>query len=100
MKAAEIKELSNTDIAEKIEDMQLAQEKLLLAHNISQLENPMELKENRKIIARLHTELNMRKAAEGTSEPAKKAAKAAPAVEEPKAEAVEAEEETKDEAEA
>ena len=63
MKAAEIKELSNADIAEKIEDMQAAQEKLLLAHNVSQLENPMQLRENRKIIARLHTELNARKEA-------------------------------------
>ncbi len=67
MKAEEIRELSITDIEEKIEDMQDAQEKLLLAHNVSQLENPMVLKENRKTIARLFTELKAREEGRETS---------------------------------
>ena len=66
MKAAEIRELSVEDIKEKIEDMQLAQEKLLLTHTVSQLENPLQLRDNRRTIARLHTELNKRLSASKT----------------------------------
>lgn len=92
MKAAEIKELSNADIEEKIEDMQAAQEKLLLTHNVSQLENPMQLRENRRIIARLHTELTTRKAAGAAGAATSKKVEAAPAKE-----ATTTETETKDE---
>ena len=60
MKASEIRELSLEDINEKIEDTVLQQEKLILAHSISQLENPMQINANRKTIARLKTELRSR----------------------------------------
>lgn len=60
MKASEIRELSVQDIKEKIEDITSQQEKLILAHSISQLENPMQLNANRKTIARLNTELRSR----------------------------------------
>ncbi|MCG8577268.1 MAG: 50S ribosomal protein L29 [Flavobacteriales bacterium] len=66
MKAVEIRELSVEDLKEKIADMEQAQEKLLLTHAVSQLENPMQLRDNRKTIARLHTELNMRLKGETT----------------------------------
>jgi len=64
MKSAEIKELSVADLKEKIEDMQEQQEKLQLAHSVTQLENPIQLRVNRKVIARLKTELKSREAAE------------------------------------
>jgi len=64
MKSAEIKELSVADLKEKIEDMQEQQDKLQLAHSVTQLENPIQLRVNRKVIARLKTELKSREAAE------------------------------------
>jgi len=64
MKSAEIKELSVADLKEKIEDMQEQQAKLKLAHSVTQLENPIQLRVNRKVIARLKTELKSREAAE------------------------------------
>lgn len=60
MKTAEIRELSVADLKEKIEDMQEQQSKLVLAHSVSQLENPIQIKNNRKTIARLKTELRKR----------------------------------------
>ena len=60
MKASEIRDLSIEDINEKVEDLTTQQEKLILAHSISQLENPMQINANRKTIARLKTELRSR----------------------------------------
>jgi large subunit ribosomal protein L29 len=63
MKTEEIRELSVADIQEKIEDMTEQQNKLILAHSVSQLENPVQIRANRKTIARLKTELNVRNSA-------------------------------------
>ncbi|UKN03175.1 50S ribosomal protein L29 [Paracrocinitomix mangrovi] len=60
MKMNEIKELSIKDLQEKIEDMEEQQGKLLLAHSVSTLENPLVIRHNRRTIARLKTELNSR----------------------------------------
>lgn len=60
MKASEIRELSVEDLKEKIEDMTLQQEKLKMTHAVSQLDNPMQIRANRKTIARLRTELRNR----------------------------------------
>ncbi|MCB9225471.1 MAG: 50S ribosomal protein L29 [Crocinitomicaceae bacterium] len=60
MKTAEIKELSVADLKEKIEDMVEQQSKMKLAHAVSQLENPIQIKNNRKTIAKLKTELRKR----------------------------------------
>ena len=60
MKASEIRELSVEDIKEKIDEMTLQQEKTLLAHSVSQLENPLQIRYNRRTIARLKTELKNR----------------------------------------
>lgn len=64
MKNSEIKELSTNDIQERIEDQQMILDKARLNHAVSPLENPNVLKEYRKTIARLKTELNKRKLAE------------------------------------
>ncbi|MEO9532562.1 MAG: 50S ribosomal protein L29 [Crocinitomicaceae bacterium] len=64
MKSAEIKELSVADLKEKIEELQEQHAKLNLAHSVTQLENPVQLRANRKVIARLKTELRGRELAE------------------------------------
>jgi large subunit ribosomal protein L29 len=57
MKKEEIKALS----AEQLKDQITAEEarllKLKFAHAVSPIENPMRIREARKLIARLHTEL-------------------------------------------
>ena len=63
MKAVEIRELSIEDLKEKIEDLTAQQIKLKLAHSVSQLENPLQIRANRKTIARLQTELKGREIA-------------------------------------
>jgi len=64
MKNSEIRELSTKDIEERIEDQMMILDKARLNHAVSPLENPNVLKEYRKTIARLKTELNKRKLAE------------------------------------
>jgi large subunit ribosomal protein L29 len=64
MKNSEIRELSTKDIQERIEDQEMILDKARLNHAVSPLENPNVLKEYRKTIARLKTELNKRKLAE------------------------------------
>jgi large subunit ribosomal protein L29 len=60
MKSTEIRELSLEDLNEKLEDAIAQQEKLLISHAVSQLENPIQIKEGRKAIARLKTEITSR----------------------------------------
>lgn len=60
MKSGEIKDLSVEDLKEKIGEMEVTQEKLVLTHQISPLENPLQLKWSRRDIARLKTELRKR----------------------------------------
>lgn len=68
MKASEIKELSVADLKEKIEELTEQQNKLTLAHSVTQLENPLQLRANRKVIARLNTELRGREIAESLTQ--------------------------------
>ena len=60
MKSGEIKDLSVEDLKEKIGEMEVVQEKLVLTHQISPLENPLQLRWSRRDIARLKTELRKR----------------------------------------
>jgi len=60
MKATEIREFSLEDLKEKLEDTIAQQEKMLLTHAVSQLENPIQIREGRKTIARLKTEIKSR----------------------------------------
>ena len=68
MKQQEIKELSVEDIREKIEDVESGQQKLLLSHAVSILQNPIQLRFNRRLIARLKTELRRRELTENVSD--------------------------------
>lgn len=57
MKASEIRELTVEDIKAKLEETLMSYEKLKLNHKMSSIENPIELRNMRKTIARLNTEL-------------------------------------------
>jgi large subunit ribosomal protein L29 len=60
MKSAEIKGLSDNDLRDKIDELETAQQKLILTHQISPLENPLQIRLSRRDIARLKTELRKR----------------------------------------
>jgi large subunit ribosomal protein L29 len=60
MKSEEIKGLSVNDLKEKIVEMQARYNKLVLSHQITPLENPLQIRADRKDIARLKTELRKR----------------------------------------
>lgn len=64
MKAKEIVDLTTEEIQEKVAFEVENYNKLRLNHSISELENPMQLRELRKTIARLKTELRKRELAE------------------------------------
>ena len=60
MKASEIKELSTQEIQERIDDFKNVLIRLRLNHAVSPLDNPNKIKNTRRDIARLKTELRMR----------------------------------------
>ncbi len=60
MKAEVIRELSTEEIRERLVVERKQLNKLEINHAVSPLENPNQLKENRKTIARLLTELRRR----------------------------------------
>jgi large subunit ribosomal protein L29 len=60
MKNSEIRELSKNDLFDKIDDTKALLSKLKLNHAITPLENPNKIKETRRLIARLITELHKR----------------------------------------
>jgi large subunit ribosomal protein L29 len=55
-----IRELSNEELVERLAEEKLKLTKMRLSHAVSPLENPMELKHARKLIARLLTEKTKR----------------------------------------
>lgn len=57
MKNDEIKAFTLVELKEKILSETEALRKLTFAHQVSAIENPMRIRENRKLIARLKTEL-------------------------------------------
>ena len=57
MKNADIKNLSAGDIQNKLAELKAEYTKLKLAHKISPVENPIQIKDLRRTIARLNTEL-------------------------------------------
>ena len=60
MKMSEIRKLDDADLLEQIKRMKKKYVQLKLTHQVTPLENPMEIKEMRKTIARLLTEKNAR----------------------------------------
>ena len=60
MKTREIKELNNQEILERMDAEKEQLVRLKLNHAISPLDNPLQIKEVRRTIARLATELRQR----------------------------------------
>ncbi len=60
MKNSEIREFTEKELEERIENEKGMLNKMLLNHAISPLDNPMKIKHARKNIARLQTELKRR----------------------------------------
>ena len=57
MKNAEVKALSSGELRERIAAEKETLQKLNFAHAISPIENPIKIRDTRKLIARLNTEL-------------------------------------------
>ena len=64
MTQADIKNLSTTDLVEKIKEEKTAYSKLTLNHSVSPIESPANITKSRKTVARLQTEFQARKIAE------------------------------------
>lgn len=60
MKQTVIIELSNDDLLERLEEEQKQLVRLKLNHAVSPLENPNKIKDYRKTVARLKTEIHKR----------------------------------------
>ncbi|MDX9773107.1 MAG: 50S ribosomal protein L29 [Bacteroidales bacterium] len=60
MNSSEIRELSNQELLERIDNEKTALVRMKLNHAISPLENPQIIKESRRTIARLMTEKRKR----------------------------------------
>ena len=60
MKIAEIRELSTKELVERIDAEVAAYAQKRINHSISPMENPSQLKQQRKLIARMKTELRQR----------------------------------------
>jgi large subunit ribosomal protein L29 len=60
MKQSEIKELSTADLNEKLVALQKNYADLKMAHAITPLENPLQLRGLRRSVARIATELTKR----------------------------------------
>ena len=60
MKQAEIKELSVEELQQKLAELKKEHADLRMAHAVTPLENPMQIRKTRRTVARLATELSKR----------------------------------------
>jgi large subunit ribosomal protein L29 len=60
MKYSEIQALSLEELKERLNTETSSRQSLKFAHSISPLENPLRITQNRKVIAKLKTELRKR----------------------------------------
>ncbi len=60
MKQSEIKAMSTEELVEKMADLKKQYADLKMAHTVTPLENPLQLRKTRRTVARLATELNKR----------------------------------------
>ncbi|MFT5600371.1 MAG: large subunit ribosomal protein L29 [Flavobacteriales bacterium] len=60
MKASVIKEMDIQDIAEAIKENEMTLTKKKISHKVAELENPIEIRNVRRTVARLKTELRKR----------------------------------------
>jgi large subunit ribosomal protein L29 len=67
MKQEVVKELSTADLVERLEEERKHLTRMRMNHAVSPLENPHQISDNRKTIARLETELRKRVIEEKTN---------------------------------
>lgn len=60
MKAKEVKELTTAELHERLDAQKAELAQMKLQHSISPLDNPLQIREVRKTIARLATEIRQR----------------------------------------
>ncbi|KQC31242.1 50S ribosomal protein L29 [Flagellimonas eckloniae] len=60
MKQAEIKELSIEELKERLTEFKKQHADLKIAHSVTPLENPLQIRKTRRTVARLATELTKR----------------------------------------
>ncbi|MDN3492660.1 50S ribosomal protein L29 [Winogradskyella bathintestinalis] len=60
MKQSEIKQLSTAELQEKLSESKKSYTDLKMAHTISPLDNPIQLRDARRTVARVATELTKR----------------------------------------
>ncbi len=60
MKMEEIRRMDDADLLEQIKNMKKKYEQLRILHKVQPLENPIEIRQLRRTIARLLTEKNAR----------------------------------------
>ncbi|HHT62054.1 MAG: 50S ribosomal protein L29 [Paludibacteraceae bacterium] len=60
MKTREIKELTTNEVQDRLDAEKERLVRMRLNHSISPLDNPAQIRESRKVIARLATELRQR----------------------------------------
>ena len=60
MKQKEVKELSIEELGEKLKSFKKELSEMKMTHAISPIENPMQIKNLRKTVARINTELTLR----------------------------------------
>lgn len=60
MNKAEIKELSTKELTERLEAAEVALNQLEINHSVSPLDNPAKITQDRRMIARMKTELRSR----------------------------------------
>ncbi|OUW34322.1 MAG: 50S ribosomal protein L29 [Flavobacteriaceae bacterium TMED179] len=58
MKQSEIKKLSKEDLQDKLSEYKNQLDELKMTHTISPLDNPLQIKSARRVIARLKTALS------------------------------------------
>ncbi len=58
MKQAEINKLSKEDLQDKLAELQKQNEELKMTHSISPIENPLQIRSSRRVIARIKTALS------------------------------------------
>lgn len=63
MKAADLKEMTKTELVDGLTEARAAHANLRMTHTVSPLENPRQLSESKKIIARYLTEIRAREIA-------------------------------------
>jgi large subunit ribosomal protein L29 len=63
MKNKDILALTDVELSDKVKQEKEALGKLKLNHNVSPIENPIKIRDARKLVARLQTEITKRKKA-------------------------------------